>query len=246
MRLYLSSYRIGNHAQKLLELLGSGRRVGIIANAVDNVSSENRLEYRRNTYNIHDVFKEMGLAPHEIDLRRYFDKKDNLKEELKKYDLIWVNGGNCFLLRRAMEYSGFGDIITDMLEKDEVVYGGFSAGICLLGPTLKGIELCDEAEKISEGYSPEIIWDGLNLIPYSIAPHYRSDHSESPMIENVVAYFDEHSMPYYALRDGDVLIRDGSDLKLYKLEDGIPNPLDMNKEKRFPANKTQPNRNSLL
>ena len=246
MRLYLSSYRLGNHANNLLDIVGKGRRVGIISNALDNLPVESRIEYQNNIYDMCSVFREMGFKPTELDLRQYFDKKDALKEELKNYDLIWVTGGNCFLLRRAMKYSGFDQIITDMLHEDTVVYGGFSAGVCVLGPTLKGIELCDEAANVSEGYNSEIIWDGLGLIPFSIAPHYRSNHPEAPMIENVVSYFKDHGMAHYALRDGDVLVCNGTDLKLHKLEDGVPNPLDMSKDKRFTNNISRAEKQNLL
>ena len=39
MRLYLSSYRIGDRAGSLLALLGDGKRAAIIENALDNVSA---------------------------------------------------------------------------------------------------------------------------------------------------------------------------------------------------------------
>jgi dipeptidase E len=42
-----------------------------------------------------------------------------------------------------------------------------------------------------KGYSSQIIWTGLGFIPYCIAPHYRSNHSESPLIDKAVEYFIE-------------------------------------------------------
>ena len=42
MRLYLSSYRIGDRAGSLLALLGSGKRTAIISNALDNISATAR------------------------------------------------------------------------------------------------------------------------------------------------------------------------------------------------------------
>ena len=52
----------------------------------------------------------------------------------------------------------------------------------------------------------EPTWEGLGLLEYSIAPHYRSDHPESEAIETVVAYFEQHGIPYRALRDGEAII----------------------------------------
>ena len=90
-----------------------------------------------------------------------------------------------------------------------MVYGGYSAGICILTPTLRGLELVDDADFVPDGYDSEIIWDGLGIVPYSIAPHYKSDHPESPAIDNTVEYFKEKNMPFKTLRDGEAIVIDG-------------------------------------
>jgi len=59
-----------------------------------------------------------------------------------------------------------------------------------------------------DGYSCEIIWTGLGLIPFCIAPHYRSDHSESALIDKSVEYFIQQKIPFVALHDGEALILD--------------------------------------
>ena len=97
-----------------------------------------------------------------------------------------------------------------------LVYGGFSAGNCVATQTLKGIELIDNPVQMPEGYNKETIWDGLGLVKFSIAPHYRSEHPESGMIEKVVVYFEENNMPYRAIHDGEVLVINGADVRLVK------------------------------
>lgn len=52
----------------------------------------------------------------------------------------------------------------------------------------------------------ETIWEGLHLVPYTIIPHYRSDHEASAAVERVVEYYKEHQLPYKTLRDGEVII----------------------------------------
>lgn len=49
----------------------------------------------------------------------------------------------------------------------------------MLAHTLRGIELVDDPSKVYEVYGTSITWEGLGLIDYSIAPHYRSNHPES-------------------------------------------------------------------
>ena len=208
MRLYLSSFRNGDKPEELLKLLGEGRRTALICNSMDMVEDEartisNEAEIAR--------LKENRLEPEIVDLREYFGKTDELRQKLSRYDLIWARGGNTFILRRAYKQSGFDELLKELLVKDAIVYGGYSAGICLLGPTLRGFELVDDAitTPTPVGYEAATIWDGLGILSYSIAPHYKSGHPESVMIDAVVAYFDNHNMPYKTLRDGEVIIIDG-------------------------------------
>lgn len=206
MRLYLSSYRIGDRAGSLLALLGSGKRAAIVSNALDNISSTARSIYRDEVYDPHMELASLGLVTEELDLRRYFGEAEALREKLGEFDLVWVMGGNAFVLRRAMKQSGFDDVITGMLERDEIVYGGFSAGAVVATPTLRGIELMDDPAEVPAGYDPEVVWDGLGLIDHSIVPHFRSPHPESAAAERAVRHMMSRGMRYRALRDGEVIV----------------------------------------
>ena len=86
------------------------------------------------------------------------------------------------------------------------VYAGYSAAICVLAPPLKGLECVDDPHLVPLGYQPAIIWEGVGLLPYSIAPHYRSDHPESAAVEKLVQYFIQQKMLFKALHDGEVIL----------------------------------------
>ncbi|HEY9011294.1 MAG TPA: Type 1 glutamine amidotransferase-like domain-containing protein [Devosia sp.] len=206
MRLYLSSYRMGDRAGSLLALLGSGKRTAIVSNALDNISSTARAIYRDEVYDPHLELRALGLETEELDLRRFFSAPDALAAKLGEFDLVWVTGGNAFVLRRAMKQSGFDDVMTGMLERDEIVYGGFSAGAVVASPTLRGIDLMDDPDEVPAGYDPEPTWDGLGLIDYSIVPHFRSPHPESAAAERAVRNMMGRGMRYRALRDGEVIV----------------------------------------
>ena len=206
MRLYLSSFRNGNQPHELLKLTKDGRRTAVIFNATDFKSEvERAIDYAAETERLQSI----GLEPTEIDLRQYFGKPDELKQELLKYDLIWVRGGNVFILRRAFKQSGADNVIKELLTNDIIAYGGYSAGIAILQPHLHGIELVDEPDVVPEGYNPEVIWECLDLLPYCIAPHYKSDHPESADIDKVVEYYTENHIPFTTLRDGEAIVIDG-------------------------------------
>ncbi len=213
MKLYLSSYFLGNHPEELAKLVGPNKKVGLIMNAADVYGNEKHSAYLASEIK---KMKEIGLDAEELDLRDYFNDNPALKTKLQSYGLIWAMGGNSFVLRKAMRMSGFDAIIKDLVVGEKLVYGGFSAGSCVAARSLKGIEIVDNPDQIVEGYDNAIVWEGLNLIDFSIAPHYRSEHPESDKIESVVTYFEENNIKYRALRDGEVLIVDGTNVTLLK------------------------------
>ncbi|RYE83887.1 MAG: peptidase E [Hyphomicrobiales bacterium] len=206
MRLYLSSYRIGDRAGSLLALLGSGKRAAIVSNALDNISPTARSIYRDEVYDPHAEMRALGIETEELDLRRYFGRPDQLQRKLGEFDLVWATGGNAFVLRRAMKQSGFDDVIIGMLDRDDIVYGGFSAGAVVAAPTLRGIELMDDPAEVPAGYEADVTWDGLGLIDYSIVPHFRSSHRESAAAERAVRHLCGRGMRYRALRDSEVIV----------------------------------------
>lgn len=156
----------------------------------------------------------LGLEPEEIDLRKYFDNNNGLAERLKSYDLIWVRGGNAFVLRKALAQSGADAILTNLIQNNQIIYGGYSAAVCILAPDLHGIELVDVEKMYVPGYQTDTIWDGLGLLPYSVAPHYKSDHYESDAIDDVVTYFETNNISHKTLQDGDVLVIEGETERL--------------------------------
>ena len=204
MKLYLSSYQIGSAADSLGLLFGEKKRIGVIRNALDYSTDIERLQ-RGKEFEFSQL-ESVGLIPEEIDLRNYFNNQVDLAARIEEIDGLWVVGGNTFILRKAMKQSGLDAILLNKVRDPDFVYAGYSAGVCVVTPTLKGIHLADEPELVPQSYDSETIWDGLGLVPFCIAPHYRSDHPESQMIELCVEYFIEHKLPFVALRDGDVFI----------------------------------------
>jgi len=206
MRLYLSSYRVGDSAGSLLAMLGNGKRAALIDNALDLYSDDAREMQRREVYDPAAELNALGIGVTRLDLRRYFGRPEALETELRGYDLVWVVGGNAFVLRRAMKASGFDDVITGMLDKDEIVYGGCGAGAVVAAPSLSGMGMFDDIDDIPPGYDAETVWDGLGLIDHAIVPHYRSVHPETAAAERVTRHLSGKGLRYRALRDGEVIV----------------------------------------
>lgn len=215
MRLYLSSYKFGNYTEELVKLISSNKRAGVIMNAVDWSDDKERINKGLNDQI--DVLKSLGFDPEQIDLRDYFGKSDELKKHLANFGMVWVYGGNTFILKRAYEQSGFGNIIKEMILKSEIVYAGFSAGVVILSKSMKGLEIVDDPQIVPEGYKKDFSWDGLGLLDYHIAVHYKSDHPESSDIDKEIEYCVENNIPYKTLSDGEVIVINGEETKFFRL-----------------------------
>jgi len=150
--------------------------------------------------------KILGFQPEELDLRKYFSKPEKLANKLSEFGMLWVRGGNTFILRRAFKESGMDNWLISQKDNNELVYAGYSAGVCVLSPTLKGLEIVDDPNIISEGYKKDIIWEGLGLISFAFAPHYKSNHPETKMVDKEVEYYKNNGIKFKTLHDGEVII----------------------------------------
>lgn len=204
MKLYLSSYRLGNHSNKLQALVNQpGAKVAVCANAIDHARSDDKRQaiVQREC----DDMRNLGFIPEELDLREYFNK-DNIVEKMKEYKLIWINGGNVFLLVKAMKQSGFDKVFNKLIKTEKLIYAGYSAAFCALAPSLRGMELVDDKDVQVDGYQEAIIWEGFSLIDFYPVVHFRSDHPESAATEKEYEYVVSNNIPYKTFRDGDVYI----------------------------------------
>lgn len=204
MKLYLSSYRLGENPQRLADLFGRNKKVAVIANSMDFLTEVSQRQEAASR-EIKDL-NNLGLIAEELDLRQYFSKPEQLQEKMKEYGGIWSRGGNVFVLRKAYKESGLDVWLKEHESNCEFVYSGYSAGVCVLAPSLKGYEIVDDPSKTPEGYKAETIWEGLSLVSYSVAPHYMSPHPEAEAVNLVVDYFKKESIEYKPLRDGEVII----------------------------------------
>lgn len=205
MRLFLSSQGFGDHLARLHDMVGDNKKVLFIDNAKDDWSDEDR------QFHVDEKekdFKEAGFEFYELDLRKYTDKKELLASIVANSGLVWAAGGNTFLLRRAMKYSGMDLILQQELKADLFVYGGSSAGSIVATKTLHGVEMADDPYTIPEGYEEEIIWNGLGLIYPQLVPHYETpDFAEHA--QAMIDYFDETGLQYVTLKDGEAYVVDG-------------------------------------
>jgi dipeptidase E len=111
VRLYLSSFRDGAHPGRLLSL-ASGRRTAVVANAMDaQPAAERAAGVQREVSDL----GALGLDVAELDLRQ-----PDATTQLAGFDIVWVRGGNVFVLRRVLADSGADDVPTRQRQEPAV------------------------------------------------------------------------------------------------------------------------------
>jgi dipeptidase E len=206
VRLYLSSFDLGDHAEALVALTRGGRRAAVVVNPLDD-RPRARADWLTDQI---EKLSRLGYAAEELDLRDYFGEAEALAARLATLDLVWVSGGNVFILRRAMRQSGFDRLAKEALARDAFVYGGFSAGAVVVAESLAGLEAADDPHSAPAGYAREILWEGLGLLGHALVVHFDADHWQPGAVAAQIAFLEAKGLPYEALRDGEVLLIDGA------------------------------------
>lgn len=115
MRLYLSSFRLGSHSDRLLSLTGAARRTAVVCNALD---AEPRSVRVAGVERELGELRSIGLDTQAVDLRQPM-----AVQRLEGYDFVWVRGGNTFVLRRILADSGADLVLVDLIHRGGLVYG---------------------------------------------------------------------------------------------------------------------------
>ncbi|HET9721890.1 MAG TPA: Type 1 glutamine amidotransferase-like domain-containing protein [Candidatus Saccharimonadales bacterium] len=207
MRLFLSSQDLGDYPQVARELAGRNNKAAFMKNAQDYLPSKERnLSNRKKK----EMFEAAGFEFEMLDLRDYFGKPKKLLNKLSNFGSLWSSGGNTFVLRRAFAQSGLDKILTKLLKEDKILYGGWSAGAMIMTPDLKGPDWSDEDRSniVPKGYDAQTIWQGLDLVPFYIVPHFGSErHGNSP--QELADYYESKALRHYILKDGQAIVING-------------------------------------
>jgi dipeptidase E len=206
MKYYLSSFKLGNETSKLKDLVSkTNKKFGYIPNAIDFTSADPVRKFKHIEDDMNDI-RQYGVEIEVLDLKNYFGKKEVLKTKLGTLGGLYVSGGNTFVLRQAVHLSGLEEIFTDLQSREDFVYVAYSAGVCILTPTLKPYAITDDANDYPYKELKSQIWEGLGILDFAFEPHYNSDHPESKSTDIEIQHCIDNKILFKAYRDGEVLI----------------------------------------
>ena len=160
---------------------------------------------------------ELGFKITELDLKQENEK--SLKDKLKNFDVIFVEGGNTFYLLKYVRESGFNKTLKSFLDRGGI-YLGVSAGSMIAGLNIKSAEW----EHIDKNIVGLEDLTGLKLVSFVISVHI--DESNIRIIKECTS---KVNYPVVALTDKQAILVENGTQRII----GVGDKLIFNTSDRF-------------
>jgi dipeptidase E len=126
---------------------------------------------------------------------------------LRGLDGVFLTGGNSFLLLRHVRRTGFGALVSPLVEEGAILYVGTSAGALLAGPDLAPAASLDNWREVPELESST----ALGLVPFAVLPHDQESEFRERHDESVAAH---PSLQFVRLTDDRAVLVRGDSVKV--------------------------------
>ncbi len=207
LKLFLSSIGIPKKAESVFLGLIEGKgkpSLGFITNAADNYPADEK-EYISSSLK---RFSSLGIEAEEIDLKSFVSIAE-MQEQLSKFDIIWLSGGNTPYLRYIARETGFDNIVKDLIQSG-IIYGGESSGAIIATPTIKYVDFVDDPSE-----APVFIESGFCLVDFALVPHW-ADFADSHPLRKMKIGLEDDGREVITLTDQQAIVIKGSERTVIK------------------------------
>lgn len=170
--------------------------VAIVVNA-----SSTEKKKRKKAKKIKVEFDEIGFDSTKMEL---FDLMKTKPHQLLEFDVVYILGGNPFLLLDEVNKSDARPVFKELADQGKTLMG-YSAGALLLGPDLSLMNHVDTLLGFNEIGLKEL--SCIGLYDFHIFPHYTDFTNEVPeLITKIEQYKLESDLPVYKLNDNQAIV----------------------------------------
>lgn len=158
-----------------------------------------------------DLMGDLGCVTRDIQLIRKKYTEAETDEILGWADIIFVPGGDTYLMMEVWKNTGFDKKLKEVYEKDGAILCGSSAGgICWFK---KGYSDCSRCRKPDHEYG----WvDGLGIVDKVFSPHYHTKRKAEFDEETAESDFDG-----FGMEDETAYVEDNGKISFIRSEDGL-------------------------
>lgn len=170
-----------------------------VAVAVNAISTAKKK--RKKTTKVKIEINGMGFDSSKIE---QFDLMLRDPVQLTEFNIIYILGGNPFLLLEEVKKSGADKVLKELAYQDNILMG-YSAGSLLFGPSLALFDYADPILGFNEIGLEEL--ECLGLYDFHIFPHYTDFTNQEPELISKIDEFERQSdLPTYRINDNQGII----------------------------------------
>jgi dipeptidase E len=121
---------------------------------------------------------------------------EEIENDLSKYEIMYVEGGNTAYLLKQSQQSNFGEYIKQRVENG-MIYIACSAGSIVVGPDIIS---ADRPGKTAKDYG---VTDttGFGLVNFVVMPHWGDPDKKAAYLDYKIPHAYKEDYPYILLRD---------------------------------------------
>ncbi len=192
-RLYLTSSvrMVANRIAQDFNLKSGNNSLVFIATATEDKERVDRswIESDR------DCLKDAGFEVFDYTIAG--KNEDEIRNDLKDVDFIYVEGGNTYYLLEKAQQSGFVKVIRDFVLEEDKVYIGTSAGSIIASRDTFPAQKLDDVT-----LAPDLSgYEGFGLVDFTVLPHWGSDKFTDLYLPEGIAHTYKGNSQLIILRD---------------------------------------------